>query len=82
MVPERSIGSSFQDEPLSRFGFFADWKVEPRWNLCNAAGSDNGSKVEAVKAFLERAATAFSSAPTPASASPWNAGGRRSSTSA
>ncbi len=29
---------------------FADWKVEPRWNLCNAAGSDNGSKVYAVKA--------------------------------
>jgi superfamily II DNA or RNA helicase len=53
VVPERSIGSSFHDEPLSRFGFFADWKVEPRWNLCNAAGSDNGSKVEAVKAFLE-----------------------------
>lgn len=53
VVPERSIGASFQNEPLSDFGFFADWKVEPRWNLCNAAGSDNGSKVEAVKIFLE-----------------------------
>jgi len=53
VVPERSIGASFQNEPLSDFGFFADWKVEPRWNLCNAAGSDNGSKVEAVKSFLE-----------------------------
>lgn len=53
VVPERSIGSSFNDEPLSQFGFFADWKVEPRWNLCNATGSDNGSKVDAVKAFLE-----------------------------
>ncbi len=52
VVPERSIGASFHDEPLSKFGFFADWKVEPRWNLCDAAGSDNGSKVEAVKAFL------------------------------
>ncbi|MCB9872539.1 MAG: DEAD/DEAH box helicase [Planctomycetaceae bacterium] len=53
VVPERSIGASFHDEPLSKFGFFADWKVEPRWNLCDAAGSDNGSKVDAVKAFLE-----------------------------
>jgi superfamily II DNA or RNA helicase len=53
VVPERSIGASFHDEPLSQFGFFADWKVEPRWNLCDAAGSDNGSKVEAVKSFLE-----------------------------
>ncbi len=53
VVPERAIGSSFNDEPLSDFGFFTDWKVEPRWNLCNAAGSDNGSKVDAVKAFLD-----------------------------
>ncbi len=53
VVPERSIGGSFHNEPLSQFGFFADWKVEPRWNLCDAAGSDNGSKVDAVKAFLE-----------------------------
>lgn len=53
VVPERSIGASFQDESLSDRGFFADWRVEPRWNLCDAAGSDNGSKVEAVKAFLE-----------------------------
>ena len=53
VVPERSIGASFHDEPLGWFGFFADWKVEPRWNLCDAAGSDNGSKVDAVRSFLE-----------------------------
>ncbi|MEX1115140.1 MAG: DEAD/DEAH box helicase family protein [Akkermansiaceae bacterium] len=52
VVPEKSIGSSFADEPLSDFGFWADWKVEPRWNLCNAPGTDGG-KVDAVKAFLE-----------------------------
>jgi hypothetical protein len=51
-VPEKSIGASFHDEPLSKFGFEADWKVEPRWNLCDAAGGDNGSKVEAVRKFL------------------------------
>ena len=52
VVPERSIGASFHDEPLSKFGFFADWKVEPKWNLCDAAGSDNGGKVDAVGKFL------------------------------
>lgn len=53
VVPERSIGASFHDEPLSKHGFFADWKVEPKWNLCDAPGGDNGGKVDAVKRFLE-----------------------------
>lgn len=52
VVPEKSIGSSFHNEPLTQFGFWADWEVEPRWNLCNAPGSDGG-KVNAVKTFLE-----------------------------
>ena len=26
-VPERSIGASFNNEPLSKFGFWTDWKV-------------------------------------------------------
>ena len=52
VVPERSIGASFHDEPLSQFGFWADWKVEPRWNLCDAPGNDNGGKVDSVQAFL------------------------------
>ncbi|MCM8885322.1 MAG: DEAD/DEAH box helicase [Candidatus Thiodiazotropha sp.] len=52
VVPEKSIGSSFHDEPLSQFGFWADWKVEPKWNLCNAPGEDGG-KVNSVKAFLD-----------------------------
>jgi superfamily II DNA or RNA helicase len=53
VVPEKAIGASFQDEPLSKFGFWADWRVEPKWNLCNAPGGDNGGKVNAVGAFLE-----------------------------
>ena len=53
VVPEKSIGSSFNDEPLTRYGFEADWHVEPRWNLCNAPGGDNGGKVKSVAAFLE-----------------------------
>ena len=55
VVPERSIGASFHDEPLSQSGFWADWKVEPRWNLCDAPGTDNGGKVDSVKAFLDSA---------------------------
>ena len=37
-VPQKNIGRSFNDSPLSRFGFFADWRVAPRWNLCMAVG--------------------------------------------
>jgi hypothetical protein len=59
VVPERSIGSSFADEPLSQHGFFCDWQVAPQWNLCNAPGVDEPrvaqSKVGAVAKFLESA---------------------------
>ncbi len=53
VVPEKAIGASFHDEPLSQYGFWADWRVEPKWNLCNAPGDDNGGKVKSVAAFLE-----------------------------
>jgi superfamily II DNA or RNA helicase len=53
VVPEKSIGASFHNEPLSNHGFWADWKVEPRWNLCDSPGTDDGGKVEALKKFLE-----------------------------
>src|SRR5579884_1389116 len=53
VVPEKAIGASFNDEPLTKYGFWADWRVEPKWNLCNAPGSDNGGKVEAFGKFLQ-----------------------------
>ena len=53
VVPEKAIGASFYDEPLTKFGFWEDWHIEPKWNLCNAPGGDNGGKVKAVGAFLE-----------------------------
>ena len=53
-VPEKSIGSSFADEPLAKFGFWADWYVEPKWNLCNAPGED-GNKAASVGSFLNSA---------------------------
>jgi hypothetical protein len=59
VVPEKSIGASFHDEPLSKHGFFADWVVEPRWNLCDAPGGDNGGKVQAVGKFLASDSTAL-----------------------
>ena len=43
VVPERAIGASFHDEPLSRYGFWADWTVAPKWNssptACRRAAS-------------------------------------------
>jgi hypothetical protein len=46
-VPERSIGGSFASTPLSQDGFFADWHVEPQWNLTSSGGSQK------TKAFAE-----------------------------
>ncbi len=57
VVPERSIGASFHDEALTQAGFWTDWQVAPRWNLCDAPGADNGGKVGAVAAFLHSADT-------------------------
>ncbi len=59
VVPERSIGGSFADEKLTEQGFWADWVVQPQWNLCNAPGADEPavakSKVKAVGEFLASA---------------------------
>lgn len=46
-VPERSIGSSFRSTTLSQDGFFADWAVDPQWNLTSAGGAQK------TKAFAE-----------------------------
>lgn len=47
-VPEKAIGSSFSSTKLTEQGFFADWTVNPKYNLCTA-GLDKSK----VKAFLE-----------------------------
>lgn len=47
-VPERSIGSSFAKTELKKFGFFADWIPNPKYNLCTPGGDQSK-----VKAFLE-----------------------------
>lgn len=50
-VPERSIGGSFGHTDLSKFGFFADWDINPHYNLCTSASTT--SKVKTFKEFLE-----------------------------
>ena len=52
IVPEKFIGASFNNEPLTKYGFAYDWHVEARWNLCNAPGEEGG-KAKSVKTFLQ-----------------------------
>jgi len=51
-VPERSIGASFDPAPLSQHGFFTDWNVAERWNLCTSDAGGSRGKVDALKQFL------------------------------
>ncbi|MBO6878390.1 MAG: DEAD/DEAH box helicase family protein [Maricaulis sp.] len=54
-VPETSIGGSFKTTDLTSYGFFADWEVEPRWNLCLSGEDDakaNAQKVKTFEAFM------------------------------
>ena len=43
VVPEKSIGKSFDSTKLSDFGYWSDWEVMPKWNLCNSPGEDGGA---------------------------------------
>ena len=51
-VPEKSIGSSFETTNLSDAGFFADWEVDGRNNLCFGTGDDK-SKVKSFINFMK-----------------------------
>jgi len=48
-VPERSIGSSFRDTELAKYGFHSDWTLD--LDLCTI-GSETGRKVDELIAFL------------------------------
>ena len=48
-VPEKSIGSSFKDTDLMSNGFFANWHVMQKYNLCDALGNEK----DKVGTFLE-----------------------------
>ncbi len=50
-VPEKSIGASFGSTELKKYGFFADWDPDPKYNLCTP-GKEK-SKVTAFLNFLD-----------------------------
>ena len=50
-VPEKSIGASFALTELKKYGFFADWSPNPRYNLCTPG--EEKSKVSAFLEFLD-----------------------------
>lgn len=50
-VPEKSIGRSFKDTILKKFGFFEDWTVPQYFNLCDT--EDEKEKVKRFKEFVE-----------------------------
>lgn len=50
-VPEKSIGRSFDNTNLKEYGFFADWRVAPYFNLCS------GDESEKKRRFFEFIAT-------------------------
>jgi len=50
-VPEKSIGGSFLTTDLTSYGFYSDWEVKDKYNLCTS--SDSTGKVETFKNFLD-----------------------------
>lgn len=52
-VPEKSIGGSFSTTDLMSYGFFANWNVNDKYNLCTPGLDDSKSKVEAFHKFMD-----------------------------
>lgn len=52
-VPEKSIGGSFEETALSKYGFFEDWSPNNAYNLCTPGGDGSKSKVKAFVNFLD-----------------------------
>lgn len=50
-VPQMAIGSSFADTNLTDAGFFADWKIDSKYNLC-LPGSE-ARKAQRVLQFMQ-----------------------------
>lgn len=49
-VPERSIGPSFKNTELVKYGFYEDWNVDPQYDLTLPGGDE--SKVQKLVDFL------------------------------
>ena len=83
VVPERSIGASFHDEPLTQFGFWADWSVARNGISAMRPAPDNGGKVKLSQTVSRRATTRYLSlALTPPSGLLQTGSGLRRSTTA
>ncbi len=52
-VPEMSIGGSFKNTKLTDNGFFSDWSVNPKFNLCVAGSDSSISKTKTFQEFME-----------------------------
>ena len=52
-VPERSIAGSFASTSLKDYGFFSNWEVNDKYNLCTPGNDGNSSKITAFKNFLD-----------------------------
>lgn len=51
-VPEMSIGKSFRSTALSDFGFYADWVVDDRYNLCLNLNQSDTRKTAIFSEFI------------------------------
>ena len=56
-VPEKSIGRSFNDTDLKKYGFFADWRVAPYYNLCSSSGTETSKRKKLIE-FLASSTSA------------------------
>lgn len=54
-VPEKTIGRSFQNTALKKYGFFADWEVAPYFNLCDT--ENERDKIGRFKEFFSQKST-------------------------
>ena len=52
-VPEKTIGRSFANTDLTPYGFFADWRVSPIYNLCDSGGTEGDKAGRFVRFFRE-----------------------------
>ena len=52
-VPEKSIGGSFKNTALKKFGFFTDWTVAPYFNLCGGEDVRGVNELRRVARFKE-----------------------------
>jgi superfamily II DNA or RNA helicase len=51
-VPEKSIGGSFSQTNLTDYGFYANWDINDKYNLCTPGDDGSKGKVQTFKNFM------------------------------